>query len=133
MSASNLAVMKRWSAIGLITSHRAFVGSDGETVATQPSNVRFGSKRTLINQRGCDGPLCGNGGIVDRNENHPRCAPATADQAPGIGNTGITSTASPGKIAKCGWFSKSFAAASFDSARTTVKAPMSLLMSSMPR
>jgi len=39
MSASNLAVMKRWSAIGLITSHRAFVGSDGETVATQPSQV----------------------------------------------------------------------------------------------
>jgi hypothetical protein len=55
------------------------------------------------------------------------------DQAPGMGRTGITSTASPGKIVKCGWFSKSFAAASFDSARTTVKAPRSLLMSSMPR
>jgi hypothetical protein len=56
-----------------------------------------------------------------------------ADQPPGMGKTGITSTASPGKIVKCGWFSKSFAAASFDSARTTVKAPISLLMSSIPR
>ena len=58
---------------------------------------------------------------------------AVTDQAPGMSRTGITSTASPGKIAKCGWFSKSFSAASFDSARTTVKAPSSLLMSSMPR
>src|SRR5262249_61856017 len=38
-----------------------------------------------------------------------------------MGRTGITSTASPGKIVKCGWFSKSFAATSFDSARTTRK------------
>src|SRR5262249_34360236 len=57
---------------------------------------------------------------------------AAIGQAPGMGRTGITSTASPGKIVKCGWFSKSFAAASFDSALTTVKAPRSLLMSSMP-
>jgi hypothetical protein len=58
---------------------------------------------------------------------------APADQTAGMGRTGITSTDSPGKIVKCGWFSKSFAAASFDSARTTVKAPISLLMSSIPR
>src|SRR5437588_463751 len=65
---------------------------------------------------------------------HIRHAPcAAADQAPGIGKTGITSTDSPGKIVKCGWFSNNFAAASFDSARMTVKAPMSLLVSSMPR
>ena len=38
----------------------------------------------------------------------------------GIGRTGITSTDSPGKIVKCGWFSKSLAAASCESARTTM-------------
>src|SRR5215467_10091791 len=56
-----------------------------------------------------------------------------ADQAPGIGRTGMTSTDSPGKIVKCGCFSNSLAAASCDSARTTMKAPISLLTSSMPR
>src|ERR1700733_10484593 len=57
----------------------------------------------------------------------------TGDQAPGIGSTGMISTDSPGKIAKCGCFSKSLEAASCDSARTTTDAPRSLLKSSMPR
>ena len=35
-----------------------------------------------------------------------------ADQPAGIGRTGITSTDSPGKMVKCGWFSNSLAAAS---------------------
>ena len=37
-----------------------------------------------------------------------------AGQAPGIGRTGMISTASPGKIVKCGCFSNSLAAASCD-------------------
>lgn len=45
-----------------------------------------------------------------------------ANQAPGIGSTGMISTDSPGKIVKCGCFSNSLAAASCDSARTIVKA-----------
>src|SRR5947207_9206083 len=56
-----------------------------------------------------------------------------ADQVPGIGRTGMISTDSPGKIVKCGCFSNSLAAASCDSARTTMKAPISLLTSAMPR
>ena len=44
----------------------------------------------------------------------------------------MISTRSPGKIAKCGWFSNSFAAASCEPARTTVKAPISLVMSAIP-
>jgi hypothetical protein len=35
-------------------------------------------------------------------KNETDVARAVADQAPGIGKTGITSTASPGKIVKCG-------------------------------
>src|SRR6185312_3420305 len=56
----------------------------------------------------------------------------TIRQPAGIGSTGMISTASPGKIAKCGWPSNIRAAASCDSARTTVKAPISLLMSAIP-
>ena len=37
-----------------------------------------------------------------RTKNETGAARAAADQAPGIGKTGITSTASPGKIVKCG-------------------------------
>src|SRR5690349_7491157 len=44
----------------------------------------------------------------------------------------MISTRSPGKIAKCGWFSNIFAAASCEAARTTVKAPSSLAMSVTP-
>ena len=44
----------------------------------------------------------------------------------------MISMRSPGKIVKCGWFSNSFAAASWEAARTTVKAPISLLMSVIP-
>src|SRR5947207_6278982 len=44
----------------------------------------------------------------------------------------MISTRSPGKMAKCGWFSNSFAAASCEPARTTVKAPISLAMSAIP-
>src|SRR5439155_460375 len=54
------------------------------------------------------------------------------DYPPGIGRTGMISTRSPGKIAKCGWFSNSFAAASCEPARTTVEAPISLAMSAIP-
>ena len=50
----------------------------------------------------------------------------------GIGSTGITSTPSPGKWVKWGWFSNSFAAASWLSALTTMKAPKALLVSMMP-
>jgi len=50
-----------------------------------------------------------------------------------MGITGMISTESPGKMEKCGCFSKSLAAASCESARTIVKAPMSLLLSSIPR
>ena len=35
--------MKQWSAIGLTTSHRAFVESNCEPLQGQPGNVRFGS------------------------------------------------------------------------------------------
>jgi hypothetical protein len=49
-----------------------------------------------------------------------RGAIPAARYAPGMGRTGMISTDSPGKIAKCGWFSNSFAAASCESARTTV-------------
>ena len=35
MSAWSVAVMNRWSAIGLITSHRAFVGSNGEQLQSR--------------------------------------------------------------------------------------------------
>ena len=38
--------------------------------------------------------------------------------APGIGSFSMISTESPGKIAKCGWFSNIAAAAAWDSART---------------
>ena len=46
--------------------------------------------------------------------------PGPARQPPGIGICSMTSTDSPGKIAKCGWFSNIRAAASWDSARTTM-------------
>src|SRR5215467_4117166 len=49
---------------------------------------------------------------------------AAADQPAGIGRMGMTSTDSPGKIVKWGWFSNSLAAAACESARTTAKAPM---------
>src|SRR5690349_12280613 len=62
-----------------------------------------------------------------------RAKSAAADQALGIGSTGMTSTDSPGKSVKCGCPSNSLAAASCDSARTTMNAPISLLTSSMPR
>ena len=52
--------------------------------------------------------------------NGPRALIPAARYAPGMGRTGMISTDSPGKIAKCGWFSNSFAAASCESARTTV-------------
>jgi Membrane dipeptidase (Peptidase family M19) len=52
--------------------------------------------------------------------NGPRALILAARYAPGMGRTGMISTDSPGKIAKCGWFSNSFAAASCESARTTV-------------
>ena len=51
----------------------------------------------------------------------PTGAVASA-QPPGTGRIGMISTESPGKIAKCGWFWNILAAASCDSARTTVKA-----------
>src|SRR3989338_4936436 len=54
------------------------------------------------------------------------------DYIVGIGRHSITSTLSPGNIVKCGWFSKSFAASSADSACTTVHAPISLLVSETP-
>ena len=44
----------------------------------------------------------------------------------------MISIVSPGKIAKCGWFSNIFAAASCEPARTTVKAPIALLISAIP-
>ena len=40
------------------------------------------------------------------------CAPSNYVTCPGSGRHSMTSTESPGKIAKCGWFSNSFAAAS---------------------
>jgi hypothetical protein len=49
-----------------------------------------------------------------------RVARQRASQAPGIGRTGMTSTESPGKFMKWGCFSNILAAASCESARTTV-------------
>jgi hypothetical protein len=42
--------------------------------------------------------------------NGPRALIPAARYAPGMDRTGMISTDSPGKIAKCGWFSNSFAA-----------------------
>ena len=50
----------------------------------------------------------------------------------GMASTGMTSTASPGKIAKCGWFSNSPAASSCEAARTTLKPVSALLISVTP-
>lgn len=44
----------------------------------------------------------------------------------------MISIASPGKIAKCGWFSNSLAASSCEAARTTVNPVRALLTSVMP-
>src|SRR4029077_10297819 len=52
--------------------------------------------------------------------NGPRALIPAARYAPGMARTGMISTDSPGKIAKCGWFSNSSAAAPCESARTTV-------------
>ena len=51
---------------------------------------------------------------------------------PGIGRASITSTLSPGKMAKCGWPSNIFAAASWLSALTTMKPVMALRISLTP-
>src|SRR5205814_3867707 len=56
----------------------------------------------------------------------------TIDYAAGTGNTGMTSTDSPGKMVKCGWFSNILAAASCESAWTTVNAPRLLRTSAIP-
>jgi hypothetical protein len=45
--------MKRWSAIGLITSHRAFVGSNGELLQCkkfEPAMSALGQKQTSRRQ-----------------------------------------------------------------------------------
>src|SRR6516165_265856 len=47
MSAWSLAVMKRWSAIGLTTSHRAFVESNCEPLQGSQAMSALGQKRTL--------------------------------------------------------------------------------------
>ena len=81
------------------------------------------------------------GQLKEQTAGRPQSPPLSGDD-PQTGNlgiavapasrVGITSTASHGKIVKCGWPSNIFAAASCDGARTTTKTVSSLTTSATP-
>ena len=130
----NYNSFRPWPCSRISASSIAMVGPHfsielGGAAATQPAARWIGlSRGTPTSVSGIHAaPLSGARGLTRADHgwrgpgvNGPRALIPAARYAPGMGRTGMISTDSPGKIAKCGWFSNSFAAASCESARTTV-------------